>query len=345
MIARHGYIVSPLYDSIFFIYSPLLSLFLGYGVCHTPEVRQVVLLNGSLQRTSDIALGVIIFAHLFLVFFRSHGNARIFKTYPFRFTMVPLALFLACWKSPDCLALVSVVAVWWDVYHSSLQTFGLGRIYDSRVGNDARVGRRLDYLFNLLLYTGPILGGAVLMDHLREFEGFENPEVRLMFFAKIPAQVAPLHTSLTGAVLCLTIPFLVYFVWAYRRLHKQGYRISHQKVTLYALTAIVSVVAWGFNSFGQAFLIMNFFHAWQYFAIVWWSENENLSSVFHLSKLPFGKPLTFLIVFGSAGAFGWWATTMDGEKPLLLAISLVVSIMHFWYDGFIWSVRKQQIPE
>ncbi len=25
------------------------------------------------------------------------------------------------------------------------------------------------------------------------------------------------------------------------------------------------------------------------------------------------------------------------------AIMLVVSLVHFWYDGFIWSVRKSQV--
>lgn len=343
-MARKGYIVGPVYDGLFFIGSPLLALLLGYGVAYTPDLRQPVLVGGTVQRTSDIAISVIIFAHLFLVFFRSHGNSRIFKMYPYRFTLVPLALFLACWLSTDVLVVTTVVAVWWDVYHSGLQTFGLGRIYDARAGNDPEVGRRLDYFFNLFLYAGPILGGAVLMDHLREFDGFNNPNVHLMFFAKVPIHVAPLTHSLTWAVLGITIPFLLYYLWAYRRLHQRGYKISWQKVTLFVLTSLVSVIAWGFNSFGQAFLIMNFFHAWQYFAIVWWSENQNLSQVFRMSKLRFGKWLTFLIVFGSAGAFGWWTTVSDGERPALFAASIVVSIMHFWYDGFIWSVRKKQIP-
>jgi hypothetical protein len=34
---------------------------------------------------------------------------------------------------------------------------------------------------------------------------------------------------------------------------------------------------------------------------------------------------------------------MDPSVHWLGAITLIVSIMHFWYDGFIWSVRKQQV--
>ena len=40
---------------------------------------------------------------------------------------------------------------------------------------------------------------------------------------------------------------------------------------------------------------------------------------------------------------GFWAETSDADKFLLFNLVMVVAIMHFWYDGFIWSVRKGQI--
>jgi hypothetical protein len=67
----------------------------------------------------------------------------------------------------------SVLTVWWDVYHSSLQTFGLGRIYDQRAGNDVHLARRADYLFNLVLYAGPVLAGVNLWAHLKSFKKFD----------------------------------------------------------------------------------------------------------------------------------------------------------------------------
>ena len=45
-----------------------------------------------------------------------------------------------------------------------------------------------------------------------------------------------------------------------------------------ALTGAVSLYAWGFNPFGHAFFVMNFFHAWQYFAIVWSTDKKNVDS-------------------------------------------------------------------
>ncbi len=345
--SKGGYIVGPLYDGLFFIFSPLLALFIGYGVALFPITRLPWAHTGRAMQISDVLLGTVVSAHLILVFCRSHGNAKIFKTYPLRFTVVPLALFLGCWQSKHILITTAVVAIWWDVYHSSLQTFGLGRIYDMRAGNDAQAGRRLDYLLNLLFYAGPILGGVTLLDHARSFEQFANPEVKWMFFANIPAWLAPHSSQMTLAVLAIGIPFCLYYLWSYRKLQRQGYKVSWQKVTLYLCTAVVTVVSWGFNSFGQAFLIVNFFHALQYFAIVWWSEQANLRERFGVAKFRLGKELTFALVFGSVLAYGYFVTMFkkdfEYDNSFIFSIALVVSIMHFWYDGFIWSVRKKQV--
>lgn len=36
------------------------------------------------------------------------------------------------------------IAIYWDEWHSLMQTFGIGIIYDAKLGNDVNVGRRLD---------------------------------------------------------------------------------------------------------------------------------------------------------------------------------------------------------
>ncbi len=44
------------------------------------------------------------------------------------------------------------------------------------------------------------------------------------------------------------------------------------------------------------------------------------------------------------GAYGLWAELVDSrEQRVALAVTLVVSLMHFWYDGFIWSVRRREV--
>jgi hypothetical protein len=42
-------------------------------------------------------------------------------------------------------------------------------------------------------------------------------------------------------------------------------------------------------------------------------------------------------------AYGLGAELLDPERHELWAVTIVVSLMHFWYDGFIWSVARRQV--
>jgi hypothetical protein len=236
---------------------------------------------------------------------------------------------------------VAVLATWWDVYHSALQTFGIGRIYDMRAGNAPLVGRRLDYFVNILLYAGPILAGATLMLHIEDFEEFEK--VGSLFFTAIPAYTMERQGILRWTILLVGVPYLLFYLYRYRLYHRQGYHVSHQKVALLASTGFCSIYAWGYNSFGEAFFIMNFFHALQYFALVWWSEKKHIQTLFGLSRFSYGRPLAFALFLAAAFGYGLWAETGDMSNDYIFSAVMVVSIMHFWYDGFIWSVRRRQV--
>jgi hypothetical protein len=339
-VANKGFIVGPRYDSLFFIFSPLLALALGLLVANSPLENDIALF-GAERTFAGVFIGTFIFAHLVAVVFRSHLNPKIFRRHPLRFTLVPIALLVGCGLSPWVLVVTSVIATFWDVYHSSMQTFGLGRIYDMRAGNEPRTGRYLDMIFNLFLYAGPIAAGASLMDHVEDFYEFEA--VGSAFFSTIPAYVDYHSRWLTWGVLCAGVPFYLYYAFAYWRFHRRGYRISWQKVALYVSTGVTSIFVWGFNPFGEAFFIMNFFHAFQYFAIVWWSEKGTMVNALRLGPRPWSKPLALTLFLGFAFAYGFGAEIYDGNNPWPLAVILMIAIMHFWYDGFVWSVRRKEV--
>jgi hypothetical protein len=342
-----GYIVGPAYDNIFFITAPLSAFVLGILISISSLPSMKVSIWGHEGSPDAIFIGSFIMAHLFIVFFRSNGNKKIYELYPYRFTVVPVVLFLSMCVSMWVAITASVLATWWDVYHSSLQTFGLGRIYDARAGNDASVGRRLDFGLNLLIYAGPILAGAVLMMHTRDFEQYQA--VRSLVFSHMGDSIDEKQALLRFVVLTLGVPFIAFYLYAYWRYHKQGYKISTQKVALLASTAAVSIYTWGFNSFGQAFFIMNFFHAFQYFGIVWWSEKKSMMSLFRLDGVKWGKWATLALFLAIGCGYGVWAEVAETGGILASGLDLgwnvtvVVSLMHFWYDGFIWSVRKSQV--
>jgi hypothetical protein len=345
--AGSRFIVSPTYDCLFFIFSPLLALGLGIIIVLTHLSSVPVVILGHHGTPTGIFINSFIMAHLFIVFFRSNGNEQIFRLHPWRFTVVPIGLFFLMCASLWLAIAMSVLTIWWDVYHSSLQTFGLGRIYDARRGNDAAVGRRLDYLLNLLLYAGPILAGASLMLHTQHFEEFAR--VDSVFFATLGDRMDVNQPYLRWAILGLGVPFLLFYLVRYWTYWRRGYEISFQKVALLLSTGACSIYTWGFNSFGEAFFIMNFFHAFQYFALVWWSEKRSMRSLFRLDKVALGEGLTLVLFLVIGFGYGFWAEVFESEglgvRDVDVAFNIVnvVALMHFWYDGFIWSVRKKQV--
>ena len=238
------------------------------------------MLAGETDTLVGFFIGTVIHAHLVAVVFRSHGNPAIRRLYPIRFFVVPVVLCLAIVVSPWIAVAASVVATFWDVWHSGAQTFGFARIYDRNHGTPPALGRRLDFWLNQLIYAGPILAGATLMDHVDSFDSFED--VGDALFASVPAHVEGASRYLTWGVLALGAAFVAAYVVAYLRLARRGYRPPWLKVWLVGSTGFVSIYTWGFNSWGEAFLIMNLFHGVQYLALVWAMEGQRIAARFRL---------------------------------------------------------------
>ena len=342
MARRSPYIVSPIYDWVFFLGPPMAAFWLGVVISGTWLRTDNFLFLHNEVAPAGLFLTVLIHAHLFAVLFRSHGNPDIFKLHPNRFVVVPLVLYFAMMWSLWVLVTVSVVATFWDVYHSASQTFGFGRIYDARAGNEPRMGRRLDLWLNHLLYAGPIVGGATMMAHFDDFYHYAQVEPAF-FFTSVPVFMETNQRYFTWTIIAVSVSFIAYYIYSYARFERQGYVISHPKVILFSTTGLCSILTWGFNSFGEAFFIMNFFHAVQYFGIVWWSEKKNMRKMFRLTNVKWGLPLTALLFVGIATAYGLAVGGIGGHIKAWWALVLLCSLMHFWYDGFIWSVRKKQV--
>ena len=165
-----GYIAGAWYHSIFFLFPPLIALVLGVGLSFTVLGEAKVYFMRWDHEFVVWFLEPFIMAHLVAVVYRSRLNGAVFRRFPLRFTVVPLAFFLAMGFPTTALVTVSVAATFWDVCHSGMHTFGLGRVYDARADNDPRLGRRLDAVFNLLIYVRPIAAGVMLMDHVGNFK-------------------------------------------------------------------------------------------------------------------------------------------------------------------------------
>jgi len=338
-MTERKYIVSPVYDWVFFLAPPMVSLLLGILVSGSRWLADDEWsVNGQHDTLVGFFIGTVIHAHLVAVVFRSHGNSSIRKLYPVRFFVVPIVLWAAILVSPWMIAITTVVATFWDVWHSGAQTFGFARIYERNHGTPPELGRRMDFWLNQLLYAGPILAGATLMDHVDSFDSFDK--VGNALFTSVPAHVEGHRGLLAWFVLAIGAAFIVAYLMVYWRLAQRGYRPPWLKIWLVASTGFVSIYTWGFNSWGQAFLIMNLFHAVQYLALVWAMEGKRIAQIF---RMPNRRWLVLALYLGSVLGYGFGADIVDADVTVLWGLTMVVSLMHFWYDAFVWSVRKSQI--
>jgi hypothetical protein len=337
-----SYIASRTYDSLLFIFSPLIALAIAELLTplRWPFERTQAL--GGIDTRVGIVIGVFTTAHLVAVFFRSHANPEIFARHRMRFVLVPLVMLFVFGVSKWLLAWGFVLAALWDVYHSSMQNFGLCRIWDAKLGNDPLAGRNLDRWLAHTLYIAPILAGPSLRKTLQNVERFSELEWDVPL-AVVEAVVANQWPAAWIAIAAGAL-FSVYYVVAYRRLVRGGYRISRQKIAFLLSVGFVSIAAWGFLPPLEAFFVANLFHNLQYFGIVWWAEKKNIRRVFGLSRLRGGQSVALVAYLASIGLLG--AAIESGSRANLtwaLALGLVVTLMHFWYDGFIWSVRRREV--
>lgn len=242
-----------------------LALALGLALGWSPLARWRLSAFGLSGSPVDAFLGAFIMAHLVIVFFRSHANAEIRARHPLRFWAAPPALLAVLLLSGPARTAAAALAVWWDVYHSSAQTFGIGRLFDAKAGNDPNAGRTLDRVLSVLLYVGPILCGSMLLFH-----------------------ASPLHDLEAGA-------------WA------RALAFHQPRVRMIVIGS------------GLLFLVL-YFEAYALLAERGPGPGRRLRG----AARPRGS------VFGVLGELSAKA----------LSVTLVVALMHFWYDGFIWPARR-----
>lgn len=337
-----AYIASAGYDLTFFIFAPVLALAVALLLPLFPIAFERTSALGGERMRVEFFIAIWTWAHLAAVFFRSHANGEIFALHRFRFTVVPLVLFISMLTSTWVFITCAVINAFWDVYHTSMQNFGIGRIYDAKIGNDSAKGRSLDIWMNHLVYIGPLVCGLSLsstIDAFRRYSalGWGEP-------ARWVETITSYQADFRWILIAGGVVYAAYYVFAYRGLIRDGYRVSPQKIMLLVSTGSVSIYAYGFLPPLQALFIANLFHALQYFAIVWWTEKRNISSVLGGSRFrvtPRAALVGFLGIVLLLGIGNEYAR--HAQVHWMLSLAVLCSILHFWYDGFVWSVRKKQV--
>ena len=329
-------IVGPAFDALFFWGAPLAALLGVKAWIALAAVQSDA--TGSAMMRAMVGFSIIFtYAHLIAVVPRAYFNRDVFAANRMRLTLVPVLLIAGLVISPALFAIGGTAAILWDVHHSAMQNFGLARIYDMKAGNDPLVLRRTDLRLNWFLYVGPLAAGAALMTHLHALDRLD--QTSLAALARLPGILQGQLSAISMIAAIAWAAAIGLAMLSYRRAIKAGYRPPAQKMMLIVSTGLVSLIAWGFSSPIIAFISINIYHAVQYFALVWLKEGQRMKALMGVGGH------AGLLIFGVAcGLFGFAYSLAAISSPKWIGgIFIACSLLHFWYDGFVWSVRKKQV--
>lgn len=324
------WIISGFWDSVLFIGAPLVcaAVLLPFAGLSTPGVYSFLL------------LAFFTFGHHLPGFLRAYLDKELFERYRLRFLLAPPLVFLtALWFDQRGLHGILIFVFAWDIWHVLMQHFGFMRIYDSKTGDVDLWTSRLDWGVSLSCYVS-IIAASPHYRHNLLLNGLASG---------IPVSVASFYPVFQTALYAVTAAIVaVYAVFCFLR-WRAG-RLNPRKV---ATLAVFLAASWYlyviYPDFLVGFAVWSAFHCLQYYAIVWVYNVNRVakgSPVAAAGRFLFRPRAALLILYGSLilayGAINYlrkYVGDPDWSKYLVAFIA-TSSILHYYYDGFIWKIRE-----
>jgi tetratricopeptide (TPR) repeat protein len=273
---------------------------------------------------------------------RAYGDRALFERFKWRFILAPLFLLAVCvaffwWDLKGIL----LVVFFWGVWHGLMQTYGFCRIYDAKTGTFDALTRRLDFAMCLIWFaTAVVLSPYRLSDTLDTYYMCGGPFIP-------PAVVNLGQNLILGAAIFVSVLFAAHFI----RTWVAGHRPNPVKLGL----LVTSITFWWYcNNLVSNILVgialFEVFHDVQYLSLVWIynrnrvEKDSNIGGfmrfVFRRSGSLVGLYVGLVFAYGSV-SFINAHIGMDTVKRILTGVVTASTLLHFYYDGFIWKVRER----
>ena len=273
---------------------------------------------------------------------RAYGDRALFERFKWRFIFAPLFLLVVCvaffWW--DLKGIVLVV-FFWGVWHGLMQTYGFCRIYDAKAGTFDALTRRLDFAMCVIWFaTAVALSPYRLSDTLDTFYMCGGPFIP-------PSVIDYGQQFMLFAATTVTVLFLFHF----GRMWIIGKGASPVKIAL----LVTSIAFWWYcNNLVANILVgialFEVFHDVQYLSLVWIynrnrvEKDSNIGGfmrfVFRRSGSLVGLYVGLVFAYGSLSFFNAHLG-VDTVKRILTGVVTASTLLHFYYDGFIWKVRER----
>jgi Flp pilus assembly protein TadD len=273
---------------------------------------------------------------------RAYGDRALFERFKWRFILAPLFLLVVCvaffwWDLKGIL----LVVFFWGVWHGLMQTYGFCRIYDAKTGTFDALTRRLDFAMCVIWFaTAVALSPYRLSDTLETYYMcgglFISPSI--------------IHNG-QQLILLAAIVVSVLFILHFGRMWIIGHRPNPVKLAL----LVTSIAFWWYcNNLVANILVgialFEVFHDVQYLSLVWIynrnrvEKDSNIGGfmrfVFRRSGSLIGLYVGLVFAYGSVSYFNAHVG-LETVKRILTGVVTASTLLHFYYDGFIWKVRER----
>ena len=273
---------------------------------------------------------------------RAYGDRALFDRFKWRFILAPLFLLTVCtaffwWDLKGIL----LVVFFWGVWHGLMQTYGFCRIYDAKTGTFDALTRRLDFAACVIWFaTAVALSPYRLSDTLDIYYMCGGPFIP-------PSLVHHGQQLILFAAIAVSVLFVLHF----GRMWIIGKRHNPVKVAL----LITSIAFWWYcNNLVANILVgialFEVFHDVQYLSLVWIynrnrvEKDSNIGGfmrfVFRRSGSLIGLYVGLVFAYGSLSYFNAHLG-IETVKRILTGVVTASTLLHFYYDGFIWKVRER----
>lgn len=344
---RNQYISSFSYDYIYYISSPLWITFLVLYLDRSHILNYFITSNMNL---GDALLELTAVGHLFSVYIRTFTSKYFINKFPKRIVLFPLILIYLNLFHPYIGFVITSIGFAWDAYHSSMQTFGFGQILDARKKIYTEDSRIFDWALNVIVYMGLLGLSKNWSDYFSIFETvlMSNKIIPHPFIGNIQGLF---QTFCLVSVVLSLILYVAYY--AYLKIKHNIFSIH--KHLLYLFTFIACYFAFiKTSNFFISLLIVNAFHALQYWALVAYTENKEIERKHPEFKLTgfFASSLSIAFIIALTAIliilklqFNPYSNQFLNHPfaSIYMAIYSSTAFIHFYFDSFIWSVKEKSV--
>lgn len=361
---KQNWVLDPFQDTLLIIAAPLLAAGLALlTMQHYGAAQGAVLII-----TTHIILTI---AHHLPTFIRIYGDVDLFRRFKWHFVLGPVvplvfAAGVLTYINMQQYRVEYFLYLWiflslWDPWHFLRQHFGFMRIYDRHNAAPRLLASRLDWAVSGFWFLHIMVASADWLPGLLA-DLYRSANIPLLL--ALPTGLVPVLHSLTWwLAVAATLVYGGYTLWCFRL----GYFVSPAKIALLVCTFGVMYFTYTPNdwilqlvpewSFKVGFATVGIVHMTQYLAIVWRYDRRIAEqgrarggwfAWLHGRRSRLGIGAAALVYAAICIGYGDLLSTRFDNRwvmSCLLAVGFTSTLLHYYFDGFIWRMRHSQNRE